>query len=633
MAFPAFSSKKSLLRSSSIMTSCETTMDRRVSILTLVTMTIFLGSVTVMLFFVGSNYPERYAPAPSQEDYDTSFWNLTSAIDSPVNVNNHSSSSSVIEYQNKSEFINEWYFDYVSEFYRGVEVRINSVIIAEQNITSPKPTVLYLHGYGEQYSDHLQMLREFAAAGFIAMGIDQPGSGNSTGYPALSPFTFLNVTSGPEDSSLFHSVWAAARAITLLESLPFVETNALIVAGNSMGGLVTFILSGIDSRVDGSIPMMAAGNFLNSLTSGSLLNLVIVPAYNIKSTEMDNIIKWFDPLAYTRSLTEPVLMMFGTDDQFFPITSMMDTVNAIPTELALDIVPNWGHEVHPRWTHNIIRWIDNHFGDGPSLPSLSLSIHSPLTLQGSVIRTEVETTAVNHVFLCWRSSEPGAVWLYTELKDNSGSLPNVYSGEFVPLTIGKVLFFVTTVQEDSTQISSRVFMGKAGSILFPLLLILSSIGLLGAIHLHMWRPGRIHLIREIPYIIGTLTLSSGFILPFVIIEGRTSLSLFEFIELYGESFLLSGWFLPSILTTICFILSLSVFRHRFQFHAAFFVWLPILIVTFILYIIFKGVFAFVGDIFSIRTGIGAITLISAIPLMQILDHVFRNHLTRLDFQL
>ncbi|NHI89237.1 MAG: hypothetical protein EAX87_06910 [Candidatus Thorarchaeota archaeon] len=615
------------------MTSCETTMDRKVSILTLITMTIFLGSVTVMLFFVGSNYPERYAPAPSQEDYDTSFWNLTSAIISPVNVNNHSSRSSVIEYQNKSESINEWYFDYVSEFHRGVEVRINSVIITKQNITSPKPTVLYLHGYGEQYSDHLQMLREFAAAGFIVMGIDQPGSGNSTGYPTLSPFTFLNVTSGPEDSSLFHSVWAAARAITLLESLPFVETDALIVAGDSMGGLVTFILSGIDSRVDGSIPMMAAGNFLNALTSGSLLNLVIVPAYTIRSTEMDNIIKWFDPLAYTRLLTKPVLMMFGTDDQFFPITSMMDTVNAIPTELKLDIVPNWGHEVHPRWTHNIIRWIDNHFGDGPSLPELSLTIQSPLVLQGNIVKTEVEVTDVNLVFLCWRSSEPGAVWLYTELRNNSGAVPNVYSGEFVPLTIGKVLFFVTTIQEDSAQISSRVFVGRAGSILFPLLLILSSIGLLGAIHLHMWRPGRVHLIREIPYIIGTVTLSSGFILPFVIIEGRTSLSLFEFIELYGESFLLSGWFLPSILAAICFILSLSVFRHRFQFHAAFLVWLPILIVTIILYIIFNGVFAFVGDIFSIRTGIGAITLISAIPIMQILDHTFRNRLARMDFQL
>ncbi len=604
-------------------------MTRRVSVLVLVVMMLFLGSITAMLFVVGSDYPERYASVPSEEVYDTSFWNLTSAIESPVNVHNFSSRSNIIEYQNTSVSIDEWYFNYVSEVHKDVEVTINSVILAKQNLTSPKPTILYLHGYDEQYSDHLQMLREFAAAGFIVMGIDQPGSGNSTGYPELNPFTFLNVTSGPEDSSLFHSVWAATRAVTLLESLTFVRTDALIVAGNSMGGLVTFILSGIDSRVDGSIPMLAAGNFRNSLVSGSLLNLVIAPTYTIDSIEMNNIIKWFDPLAYTRLLTNPVLMMFGTDDQFFPITSMMDTVNSIPTDLTLDIVPNWGHGVKPHWTYNVIRWIDSHFGDGAPLPRSHLSIDNLLSVQGISLKAEVETNDTNTVILYWRSSEPGALWLSTELKDSSSPSPNVYSGEIVPLTMGKVLLFVVSLQEDSTQISSEILIGKSGSVLFPVLLVLSSIGILFVIHIHLWQPGRIQLVREIPYVIGTITLSLGFILPFIIIEGRTSLSLFEFIESYGESFLLSGWFLPSVLTAICFVLSLSAFRHRFQFHAAFLVWLPILVVAIILYLIFSGLFAFVGEIFSIKTGEGVIFLISAIPLMQALDRLFRNRFTKL----
>ncbi|MFW9832742.1 MAG: alpha/beta hydrolase family protein [Candidatus Thorarchaeota archaeon] len=604
-------------------------MTRRVFIFALVVMTIFLGSVTAMLFSIGSNYPERFASVPSEEVYDTSFWNLTSATTSPVNVNNHSSVSNTVGYQNTSVSINEWYFDYVSEVYKGAEVKINSVILSEQNLTSPKPTILYLHGYGEKYSDYLPMLREFAAAGFIVMGIDQPGSGNSTGYPLLSPFTFLNVTSGPEDASLFHSVLAAARAVTLLESLPFVRTDALIVAGNSMGGLVTFILSGIDSRVDGSIPMIAAGNFLNSIISGSLINLVIVPTYTIDSPEMHNIIKWFDPLAYTSLLSNPVLMMFGTNDQFFPIASLMDTIDTIQVELTLDIVPNWGHEVNPHWAHNIIRWIDNHFGDGAPLPRPQLSINDVLTLQGSIIKTDAEAMDTHLVLLYWRSSEPGAVWLYTELKSDSTVSSTIYSGEIVPLTIGKVLFFVVTVQEDSTRTSSGVFVRRAGSFLFPALLILSSIGILLVVHLHMWQPGRIHLVREIPYIIGTLTLSSGFILPFAIIEGRTSISLVEFIELYGESFLLSGWFLPSVLAGICFVLSLSAFRHRFQFRSALLVWLPILAITIILFVIFSGVFVIAGDIFSIRTGVGAITLIAAIPLMQVLDRLFRHRLTKL----
>ena len=625
-------SKKPLLESPSVAISCDTFMTRRVSVLALVVMTLFLGSITVMLFFVGSNYPERYAAVPPVEDYDTSYWNLTSAVTSPVSLNNHSSSDSVIEYQDTSVSINEWYFDYVSEVYNGATVRINSVIISRQDLTSTRPTILYLHGYGEQYSDYLPMLREFAAAGFIVMGIDQPGSGNSTGYPALSPFTFLNVTNGPEDSSLFHSVWAAARALTLLESLPFVRTDALIVAGNSMGGLVTFILSGIDSRVDGSIPMIAAGNFPNSLTSGSLMNLVVVPSYNIGSDELDNIVKWFDPLAYARLLTNPVLMMFGTDDQFFPITSMIDTIGAIQTELTLDIVPNWGHEVHPSWGHNIIRWVDNHFEDGASLPELHLSFNNQLTFRGSTIRTEIGVANADMVFLWWRSSEPGAIWLHAQLNSGTGPLSNLYTGEILPLTIGKVLFFVMTVQEDSTQISSEIFVGKAGSILFPVLLILSSIGILLVLDLRIWEPRRFHLIRETPYILGILTLSSGFVLPFITIQGRASLSLFQFIEMYGENFLLGGWFLPAILAAICFVISLSAFRHRFQFRIAIYIWLPILVIVSFLYTIFNGIFILAGDFFSIETGFGAVALIAAIPFMQILDKLFRTHLEKLQYQ-
>ena len=272
-----------------------------------------------MMFFAGSNFPERTAQVLPEVTFDTSFWNLTEAYTQPLDLKNHSFVFTPIESHNSSFVLEEWYFDYSSEIFRGSEIRISSVIITNLNTSSPAPAILYLHGYGERYLDYIQILREFALAGFVVMGIDQPGSGASTGFPELSAFTFLNVSSGPEDSSLFHSVWASARAITLLESLPYVQENATIVAGNSMGGIVTYIISGIDHRVDASIPMISAGNFKNSLTSGSLLNSVIVPSYYMNSNEMNDIFKWFDPLAYAQLLTKPIFLLFGTDDQFFPI--------------------------------------------------------------------------------------------------------------------------------------------------------------------------------------------------------------------------------------------------------------------------------------------------------------------------
>jgi cephalosporin-C deacetylase-like acetyl esterase len=154
-------------------------MDKRISVIAVVIMTLFMGSITAVLFFAGSNFPERTASIPPQTEYDTTFWNLTDATLLPLDVKNHSLVVSSIPYQNASVDLNEWYFDFMSETFREDVIRINSVIITRSNLTTPSPAILYLHGYGEQYADFIQMLREFAAAGYVVMGIDQPGSGNT----------------------------------------------------------------------------------------------------------------------------------------------------------------------------------------------------------------------------------------------------------------------------------------------------------------------------------------------------------------------------------------------------------------------------------------------------------------------
>ncbi len=591
----------------------------------IIVMVSFMGSITGILFFAGSDFPQRTAPIPSEDAFDTSYWNITDAYSSPIDLNEHSIDTVDFEYQNLTTTLQEWYFDYSSEVFRGSEIRINSVIIRRSNLSEPSPAILYLHGYGERYLDYMQMLREFAAAGFVAMGIDQPGSGGSTGFPKLSPLTFLNVSSGPEDSSLYHSVWASARALTLLEFLPFVMTNATIVAGNSMGGLVTFLLSAIDDRVDASVPMISGGNLKNSITSGSLINSVIVPSYHVNSENMNNIIKWFDPLAYARLLTKPVFLLFGTDDQFFPIISLMDTIQAIHADMTLNIVPNSGHAVLSHWSYEIIRWVDQHFRNGKELPEVDVQYRNEVSVQGTAITVNVDAENTESVFLCWRTSEPGAVWFFIELPKATKAISDTFVGTIAPVNIGKVLFFVVAIQDDTMRITSRIFTSTAGSYFFPYLLIVSSVCILLIVHYKIWEPNKIHFVREVPYIIGILTLTAGFLLPLYTISGRASLSVLGFIELYGETFFVSGWFLPTILIGLCFVIALSAFRHRFLFRYVFSIWQPLLVTTVILYLVFSGIFTYFGSLFLISTGVGAIPLIVAIPLMQVLDRYLRHH--------
>ncbi len=594
--------------------------------LTVLLITVFLVSIIATLFTLGLHYPERRAITNPESEYDTSFWNITEATSLPLNVNNI---TTIIEdYDAHTEVIPivEWYFSYESETFQGETVRINSVVLRRENTSEPSPTILFLHGYGESYSGHVVMLRELAASGFVVMGIDHPGSGNSTGFPELTPHTFLNVTNGPQDSSLYHSVWAGARAMTLLDSLSYVNDDAIVVSGNSMGAMTTFILSAIDPRVDGAVPMIAAGNLLNSIMSGSLINSVVEPSYIIDSDEMRNLIKWFDPIAYARILTQPTLMLFGSSDEFFPAISMKDTVEAINAPLTLSILPDWGHGVHESWSRIIAKWMNNQYLDGYLLPSVDVSFNEQITLQGGIISVSANVTDASKVWLCWRSGEPGAVWSISEMKESNEGNSDIYSSAIIPWTIGKVSFFVIVAQEDSIQFSSAIHTGNAGSVLFPLLLVLSSLSLLILIKKGEWRLSKEVLAREAPYSLGMFMIGSGFVLPFAAIEGRATLSVLEIIEMFGNTFHLSGWFLPFFFTSICFVLALSAYRHRVQFRVAGMLWTPMLIVLIILFIILSAVFGFFGSLVLVNIGPGGPVFLAGIILMLILDKIVRKKL-------
>ena len=580
------------------------------------------------MFSAGAQFPVRSALPPPIDDYDTSFWNFTEAMSSPMNVNNISNTVKAIDFQDETISVEEWYFSYESEVYNENTIRINSVILKRQNIASSTPTILFLHGYGEEYSDYMWMLRELAATGFVIMGIDHPGTGDSTGLHDLSPHTFLNVSTSPQDSNLYHSVWAAVRAITLLETLAYVNDSSIVIAGDSMGAWTTLIVSAMDSRVDGLIPMIVAGNLMNSMQSGSLVNSIIEPSYAYNSEEIERIVQWFDPIAYARLLTQPTLMLFGSNDDFFPIISMKDTVDAIDAPLTLSIVQNWGHAVYDSWSSIITKWMRNQFLEGTPLPSIQVSIEERMTVLGAAISVEANTTNANRAWVCWRSSEPGAVWLLSEMMLITEGATNSYSKNIVPSTIGKVSFFVIMEPDNSILISSATLTGNAGSFLFPVLLVLSGITLVLLIRRGEWRPTVHNLEREYPYLLGMYLLGLGFVLPFVIIRGRATLSVLEIIELFGNSFFLRGWFLPFFVASLCLVLALSSYRHRFQFRVAGLMWTPVLVILIILFIVMSAIFGFFGTLVLLDLGPGGPVFLAGIILMQLLDKTVRDRLER-----
>jgi pimeloyl-ACP methyl ester carboxylesterase len=596
---------------------------QRIIPITVIVLTVFFFSITGLLFSIGFQYPVRRASPLQENEYETDFWDLTEAISSPMDIVNISSTVRIAYTSGEPIPLHEWYFSYASEMVAGDVVRINSVILRRNNTSIPSPTILFLHGYGERYSNHIEMLRELASMGVVVMGIDHPGCGDSTGMPDLSINTFLNVTDGPQSSNLYHSVWAAARAITLLESLAYVEQDSIVVSGDSMGAMTTFIISAIDSRVDGVIPMIAAGNLLNSIASGSLINSVIPPSYSIDSEEMHDILSWFDPIAYARILTQPTLMLFGTNDDFFPIISMKDTVEVISAPLTLGIVPNWGHGVYEPWSKMMSKWMSSEFLNNDTLPSIDLSYEAKTTFRGFTISVNAHTTDVTRAWACWRSGEPGSNWLLSEMRLVNDGASQLYIHDIIPSIIGKVSFFVIVEDEDSISITTSVQTSFAGSMLIPILLIISSLSILILIKNGEWRPETDDFIRQSPYMLGMFLLGLGFFLPFITIRGRATLSVLQIIELFGNSFLLNGWFLPSFAMSLCFILALSAYRNRFQFRMAGTLWSPVVIVLIILFLILSGVFGFFGSLILVDLGPGGPVFLVGMILMQVLDKTVR----------
>lgn len=589
-------------------------MNRNQSAALVILLFLFVSSVGSILFSFTFSYPQAVTTPKSSLFYDTSFWNLSAAISDPLDVRRISSGIETISAGTGGVPVNITRFTFYSETYNGVDIRINSYLLKQANMTAPAPALLLLHGYGSNVMQFMTIIRAVAAAGYVVMGIDAPGSGESTNYPELNPYTLFNVTGGPQSAYLYHAVWSAARAVTYLQTLPYI--NATIVGGASMGGMETMILSAIDSRVDGSIPMISSGNLYESIREGSLMNSLIDPQYTDDTEQMDFMQRWFDPIAYARKLTKPTFMIFGTDDPFFVLSSIIQTVDVITAPLTLSIRPNYDHTVDSGWSDVIIRWLDTEYEGHPSYPVVQkVEQQETLSLLGWGLQIHAEVSDGSPLYVCWRTSFPGAPWQITPMVAASEG----YDVSIIPAQLGKVTYYVCSMDSNGILMCSHILTGQAGSILFPLLALQSIIGVAILSKRTGWKPTKKHLVREIPILTGTLMISAGFVLPFYGIAGRTDISLMDFLEVHGLVMGLSSWFLATAMFIVYYIIASSAVRHNLEFRKIVVVWLPMLILVTVAYIFFAGVFAISGGLALLYTGIGAYLLLFAVPVMLILE--------------
>jgi cephalosporin-C deacetylase-like acetyl esterase len=296
------------------------------------------------------------------------------------------------------------------EEHQGEPIRIHAFVATPVFGNGPFPAVVIGHGHGGRANRDLTV--GIANLGYVAIFLDGPSAGESTGGPQDEEQAWISVDKGPQYSYLFHYAYAGMRAVTVLEELaarpgnPFkIDTSRIAVMGASMGGILSTYLNGIDERIKAAIVIASAGNWQHTLRyPNSWLYHGIYghtrdvpyngqdPLNSIENIDSDPtaiaFINYFDPIRYARTQHGPVLTVIGSHDQYFPLPNanlMQQAIGSAGSQAGFEkrlwILPNTRHSLDisvgaiATLASGLQQWLDFAFGArGKPLPTPQISL-------------------------------------------------------------------------------------------------------------------------------------------------------------------------------------------------------------------------------------------------------------------
>lgn len=120
--------------------------------------------------------------------------------------------------------------------YNGKQIRAKLFRPRQVNSTRPAPGVVFIHGYQNNRESGDAYNIEIARRGFVVLGIDAIGRGNSD-----VPFDYTDPR--------FDDTFGARSSMAYLRSLPFVNHSATGIMGHSMGAKFAYQVALADSTI------------------------------------------------------------------------------------------------------------------------------------------------------------------------------------------------------------------------------------------------------------------------------------------------------------------------------------------------------------------------------------------------
>ncbi len=177
---------------------------------------------------------------------------------------------------------------------------------------------------------------------------------------------------GPKENYDYRIYTNALQSVSYLASRADVDKSKIVVVGQSQGGRLSTVVSGLDKRVAAAVPCLAHNAYGAYQAWARACNSANPPRDGMdrdnppmmpEVTEANRWSSYYDTMNFAFGVTCPVFAFAGMIDAVSPVTTTYCTYSLMPsTDKHVFLTPGLFHEWSPEFDRRAWRWLDGKLG-------------------------------------------------------------------------------------------------------------------------------------------------------------------------------------------------------------------------------------------------------------------------------